>query len=125
MNQVRRTGFVFTWALFALLASVASAVAAQLVMQIRSEYPYQVQVEFYSEERSHAWPGGDQAYNIDDDDVHTYRLECRQDEKICYGAWVKGNATKYWGSGLNGEQACDRCCFVCGGGPTPVVVLNR
>ena len=102
-----------------------SADAETLTFRIRSYYQYRVQVEFYSQSRRHAWPGGDQAYNLNDSRVHEYRLNCRSGEKICYGAWVTGNQNQYWGTGLRGNHSCRKCCFYCDGGITPIINLNN
>jgi hypothetical protein len=83
-----------------------------------------VQIEFYSQARNHAWPGGDDAYDINDYDVHEYRLNCRTGEKVCYGAWETGNASRYWGVGLNDKHNCEDCCSTCGGGPLPLRILE-
>ena len=93
-----------------------SALAENVTINIKSNHPNKVQVEFYAQGRSHAWPGGNQAYNLDDSAVHSYRLNCNAGERICYGAWVNGNRNKYWGVGLNNRQRCTSCCTTCNGG---------
>ncbi len=107
-----------------LLATPASR-AAQLSVDVISEVDVRVQLEFYSENRDHAWPGGDDAYNIDDYARHSYLLNCHYGEKICMGAWVNGNSSRYWGVGLNNKHSCAKCCFVCGSGDYPVQVLDN
>jgi hypothetical protein len=95
-----------------------------LTFQVRSEYPYQVCLEFYSQERSHGWPGGTQAYLLSDSKTHVYTINCRRGERISYGAWVRGNTNKYWGVGALRSHPCDSCAFVADGSVTPVIVLN-
>lgn len=101
----------------ALLMPFATFAAAQeITFTINNENSNDIQIEFYSQNRNHAWPGGNQAYNLSAGDSNAYKLACRSGEKICYGAWVKGNANTYWGVGLNGKYSCDACCQICGDG---------
>jgi len=62
---------------------------------------------------------------IDDYDIHTYTLSCNRGEQICYGAWVRGNSDRYWGSGYDGQQRCSSCCLTCGHGDAAVFVLQQ
>ncbi len=56
--------------------------------EIKSSYPYKAQIEFYSQDRRGlSWPGGGKAFTLDDSEMHTFKLECRPGERICYGAW--------------------------------------
>ena len=100
-----------------------SAGADEMTWHVRSESSHTVHLQFYSD--SHVWPSSDRVYIIDDADVHDYDLSCATGEKVCYGAWVKNHSSSYWGSGYDGQEACDSCCFTCGGGPLPTMVLNR
>jgi hypothetical protein len=84
-----------------------------LTWEFKSMHPNIVQLEFYSQNRNAAWPGGDRAYEIRDWQWHTYRITCRTGEKICYGAWVAGDETTYWGVGLNDRHGCQGCCRTC------------
>ncbi|WP_350334655.1 hypothetical protein [Coralliovum pocilloporae] len=104
--------------------SVGSSHAAQLTWKVKSNHPNKVSVVFYSQTYDHAWPGGSKVYVISDYKTHTYRLNCRRGEKICYGAWVRGNSTTYWGVGQYNQHGCRGCCYTCGGGTTKVQVLN-
>ncbi len=112
-------------ACFAIVSAIPVVHAGELVWRFRSEHPKRVQLEFYSASGDHVWPGGNEVYAIADGKVHTYTLSCRSGEKICYGAWLKSNTRSYWGSGYDGRQSCDSCCFTCDAGDTPVIVLNR
>ena len=58
----------------ALLAAFAAghAVADTMLWEVTSEYPYRVQIEFYSQDRPHAWPGDGQAYDLNDYETHTF-----------------------------------------------------
>ena len=123
MTKMNR--LIFAAAMSVAAIAPAAAVAAELQWHVRSEHEYAVSLEFYSQDRNHVWPGNDEVYVIRDYDVHDYTLTCNNGEKICYGAWVRNDSSSYWGSGYDGEQSCDSCCFTCGAGDTPVVVLNR
>jgi len=111
-------------ALTTVLLVPTFAFAENLTFQVRSYHKNQVDIAFYSQDRNAAWPGGSKVWVIDDYDVHTYPLNCVYGEKVCYGAWVRGSSSTYWGSGRDGEYGCHSCCFVCNGGTTPVLNLN-
>jgi len=96
--------------------------AASMVWTVKSMYQYKVQIAFYARERNHEWPGNGQAWDLNDYNNHTYTLNCRRGEKVCFGAWVTGNASKFWGVGFGGKQGCPSCCFVCGQQPQPQVL---
>ncbi len=102
--------------MLAVVAPATDAQAQQVTFEFTNEYGQDIQVSFYSEDRNHAWPGGDQAYNLRRARDDRWTIACRRGEKICYGAWVRGNAKTYWGVGLNRSQRCDRCCVTCDGG---------
>ncbi len=99
---------------FAVMAP-SSSHGQQLTFELINDSGRDIQVEFYSEDRNHAWPGGNQAYNLARARDNSWTISCRRGEKICYGAWVKGNSTVYWGVGLNRKQRCETCCFICDG----------
>ena len=107
-------GILLTSAL--ALPTIAGAQGSSVTFHMKSNHPNKVQVEFYAQSRNHAWPGGSKAYNLDDSEVHAFKLSCRSGEKICYGAWVSGNQKRYWGVGLNDKQRCSSCCTTCNGG---------
>lgn len=95
---------------------------ASMIWTVKSMYQFKVQIAFYSRERSHEWPGNSQAWDLNDYNNHTYTLNCRRGEKVCFGAWVTGNAKKFWGVGFGGKQGCASCCFHCGQQPQPQVL---
>jgi hypothetical protein len=98
--------------------------AETMLWRVKSLYPYRVQLEFYSENRKFEWPGGGQAYAENDSRTHRFSLTCNAGEKICLGAWVTGNAEKYWGVGLHNKYGCSNCCFTCGDSEIPRQVLE-
>jgi hypothetical protein len=118
-----RLATLFT-ALMLALAATAPALAETLTLRVQSKHPNVVDVEFYSRTRNLVWPGNKQVYSIKDDDRHSYKLSCQPGETICYGAWVRGNQTVFWGAGPNGKNACRNCCYTCDGGAADVT-LNR
>jgi hypothetical protein len=107
------------------LALPTTAAAETMTWRVKSTYKYKVQVAFYSQARKYEWPGGGDAYNLNDSETHEYPIRCEEDEKICFGGWVTGNAKKYWGVGYNNAHDCTNCCFLCGGGEIPTQVLNE
>lgn len=112
-------------AAFVFCVGYGSARSEDLTWHFRSEHPNVVSLEFYSQDRNHVWPGDNEVYILDDDEVHAYTITCRSGEKICYGAWVRNRSSSYWGAGYDGKQACERCCYRCNGGETNILVLNR
>ncbi len=76
-----------------LLQAATSASAEEITFKINNDYDKDIQIEFYSQERNHAWPGGNNAYNLSAGESNSYKLACRSGEKICYGAGVKGNSS--------------------------------
>ena len=89
----------------------------QVTFRVKSNHPNKVQISYYSQmRRGHAWPGGGQAYALNDSAFHSHTLNCTPGEKICYGAWVTGSGSRYWGVGPNGKYGCTGCCTTCGSG---------
>ncbi len=107
-----------------LLLLPTQTAAETITWRMRNDYLYSVQVEFYAAERAAAWPGEGKAYQLEGDQVHSFRLDCHAGEKICFGAWVAGNADLYWGAGLDGLQSCGSCCYLCAGEFTPIIALR-
>jgi hypothetical protein len=108
----------------ALLTLASSAVfAADVTFVMRNEHPNAVEVELYSQDRDHVWPGNDEVYMLDDGETKTMSLACEEGESICYGAWISGDEDTYWGVGPNNSQRCEDCCYTCTGGETEQVNL--
>jgi hypothetical protein len=105
---------VLAAALFA--PSVASADV--MTWKLRSFSNNAIEVAFYSQNRRTEWPGGGKVYVNRTYDTVSYPLTCIKGEKICYGAWVKGNSSRHWGMGQGGKQKCTNCCYTCGGNTT-------
>jgi hypothetical protein len=97
----------------------------QMTFRFQSFYKYRVQVKLYSQSRpAHEWPGGGDAYGLDDDESYDIELSCQRGERICFGAWVTGTGAHYWGAGDDGRAGCTDCCYTCDGGETPLITLR-
>jgi hypothetical protein len=110
-------------ALVAGLGATASASAADVTFMMRNNHPNAVEVELYSQDRDHVWPGNGEIYSLDDGETKQMPLSCEEGERICYGAWVAGDRDTYWGVGPGNTQACDDCCYTCTGGNTETIDL--
>ena len=53
--------------------TIAPSAAETLTWRVRSNHPNAVNVEFYSQDRRHAWPGGKKVYVIRDYDTHALK----------------------------------------------------
>jgi hypothetical protein len=109
----------------ACLAPVGAsfADAADVTFVMRNSHQFRVQVELYSQTRNHVWPGNNKVYILDDSETKRIPLSCESGEQICYGAWVDGDATTYWGVGPNNKENCEDCCYICQGGNTETINL--
>lgn len=122
MNRIFKLSVVAA-AFAATLVSAASAADVTFVM--KNNHPNAVEVELYSQDRDHVWPGNGQVYILDDGETKTMALSCQDGERICYGAWISGDRNTYWGVGPGQSQACEDCCYTCSGGNTEEIDLNE
>jgi len=106
-----------------IVVPIAPALAENLNFVMNNGHPYRVQVELYSQDRNHVWPGDNKAYVLDDDETKKISISCKRGESICYGAWVDGDSDTYWGVGPDNTQDCDDCCYVCQDGETEQINL--
>lgn len=113
------------WAALACLAAASPTFAADVTFQMKNSHPNAVEVELYSQDRDHVWPGNGEVYILDDGETKTMPLSCNEGEKICYGAWISGDKSTYWGVGPGNGEACDDCCYTCTGGNTEVIDLSE
>ena len=111
-------------AMVAVVLPAAEAASDTITWQVRSKYPYRLYLEFYSQTYDHSWPGGGEVYVLKDSRFHTYRLNCRRGEKICYGAWVTTDEGTYWGVGAYNSNSCRDCCYVCGQRPRRITLTR-
>lgn len=121
---MRRAAALFVLA-GAFAGSVLPAAAADVTFIMRNSHPNAVEVELYSQDRDHVWPGGNQVYYLDDGETKEIPLSCSEGEQICYGAWVSGDKGTYWGTGPENAETCEDCCYTCTGGETEEINLIR
>jgi hypothetical protein len=110
--------------MLAVLAAPTNAAADDEEFTIKSMAENNVQVAFFSQDRHARWPAQGRAWNLNDYNDHKFNLSCVNGERICYGAWLTGNARTYWGVGADGKEACNNCCYTCGG-PDPRHITLR
>lgn len=108
---------------FALLIGAQAASAGEVTFVMRNSHAYAVELELYSQDRNHVWPGNNQVYFLDDGETKQVPLSCREGETICYGAWVSGDKGTYWGVGPDDSETCEDCCYICTGGETEEIEL--
>lgn len=98
--------------LAALLVSAAPALAAdEMHVLVKNGIGRAVVVELHGE--TGVWPGGDQLYMFDAGERKSFPIDCREGEKICYGAWLYGDDRVSWGVGPENDRDCADCCFTC------------
>jgi hypothetical protein len=125
MRCLKSLFIVMALVLGGLAVTPVKASAETLTFRIQSEHDNIVDVEFYAQERRISWPGDGQVYSIRDSETHRFPLTCRSGEQICYGAWVRGDKSTYWGVGFGNNKRCKNCCFECDGGVTRVISLEE
>jgi hypothetical protein len=108
----------------AFFAAPKEAAAESLTFRVKSMAERNVQIQFFSQDRRHVWPSANRAYKLNDYGEHDFKLGCIKSENICYGAWITGNSSTYWGVGADGSAACQGCCYTCQGGITRHIVLR-
>jgi hypothetical protein len=118
------------WALLlalvcAIVGTPTQAAADNITFRVKSMAEQRAQIMFYSQDRRVHWPGGGQAYSLNDYSEHEFKLNCVTDEKICYGAWTTPNQRFTWGSGVDGRGSCSGCCYTCRGTRTELIVLRN
>lgn len=125
MSNYFMSGHTARWLLALGIAGAVAlpAYAADVTFVMRNAHPNAVEVELYSQDRDHVWPGNGEVYLLDDGETRTMSLSCEEGESICYGAWVSGDTGTYWGVGPDNAQNCDTCCYTCEGGSTEEINL--
>ena len=104
---------------------LSPAYSADMTWQMKSNYRYTVDVKFFSKNRNWSWPGPNRVWTLKDSRVTRLTINCRRGEKICYGAWSRGNPNAaYWGVGQYGDSGCRSCCYTCGNVTIPIRNLN-
>ena len=124
MNSlIARSLAAAAFAATALLAASSFSLASDVTFAIKNSHPNALEVELYSQDRDHVWPGNNQVYYLDDGETKTMPLSCEEGETICYGAWISGDKGTYWGVGPDNAETCDDCCYTCTGGETEEIDL--
>lgn len=108
-----------------MLATTAHAQSSSKTFRFESEHPNKVEVVIFSSDRKgFQWPGPGRVFILDTDEVTRFKISCLGGEKVCYGAWVAGNSSTYWGLGRSGNRGCSKCCYTCDGGETKIITLE-
>ena len=115
--------FVLACIVAALALSAQTAQAEQMSVIITNSHPFAVELELYSQDRDHVWPGNGQIYLLNDGEEKEVPISCNPGESICYGAWVSGDPNTFWGVGPDNSQDCSDCCYVCDGSITESINL--
>lgn len=123
MFTIRSAGRALLAASLASVFAAPVALADDVTFVMKNSHPNAVELELYSQDRDHVWPGGNQVYYLDDGETKQMSLACEEGEKICYGAWTSGDKSTYWGTGPDNAQTCDDCCYTCEGGETEEINL--
>jgi len=110
MNADRRSLSRIAAAAALTLAPIA-AQAADMAFLMTNRHAAAVAVELFGRDR--VWPGDDQVYLLDGGERKSVPISCDAGETICYGAWVAGDDTTFWGVGPDNDQDCDKCCSTC------------
>ena len=125
MKTIRQRAGLAALSIVVLLSGVCAASAADVTFQMMNSHPNAVEVELYSQDRDHVWPGNNQVYLLDDGETKQIPLSCDEGEKICYGAWGSGDKTTYWGTGPENAETCTDCCYTCQGDSTEEINLTE
>jgi hypothetical protein len=123
MTLTARARRVVAAALFSFALAPAAALADDVTFVMQNHHPNALELELYSQDREHVWPGSGEVYLLDDGETKEVPLSCEAGESICYGAWISGDQNTYWGVGPNNSQTCEGCCYTCEGGQTEQINL--
>lgn len=102
-----------------------AAHAGDVTFRIKNSHPNAMRVELYSQERDYVWPGNGKDFYLDDGETKELPISCNEGEKVCYGAWVDGDESTYWGVGPGNKEKCEDCCYTCSGGQTEEINLAQ
>jgi hypothetical protein len=109
------------------LASLAAggSLAEEMSLTLQNPQSTPLQVELYSRARAHNWPEGGASYEIGPGATQSFQLSCTDGESICYGAWVPGSESTYFGVGQDAIESCEHCCFTCESGARAAFVIGK
>jgi hypothetical protein len=80
-----------------------------------------VQVQLWSQNRrGHSWG----PFNpVSDGTLGWINITCKQDEYICFGAWLTDDRSVQWGMG-HSRRRCENCCYFCTGQSNRSILLS-
>jgi hypothetical protein len=107
-----------------LIAAMAQARAGNVLFHVKDNAGKNIQVRFYSQNRSVSWPSAHSGYDMKNGAVADFNLACNPGEKVCYAAWTMPDEKSNWGLGITGKTKCTQCCFVCGQ-TSGLITFNR
>jgi hypothetical protein len=113
---------------FAFLALVFAnpAFAADMNFYMKNQQDRGVAVELFSHDRDAVWPGDDKVYFLDSREKKSVPISCEAGERICYGAWINGDDSVFFGVGPDNDQPpCEYCCFLCVEKSTQVISITK
>ena len=122
-SAATRFAAVSSIAAMTLVSGASLASADDVTFVIKNSHPYAIEMELYSQDRDHVWPGNNEVYLLDDGETKQAPLSCNSGETICYGAWTQGDKGTYWGVGPDNKERCEDCCYTCEGGETEEIEL--
>ncbi len=97
----------------AVLASAPHANAEVLSFRFTNRVSTPVWVKLFSNDRLKDWPDDGRLFILSDRSPRKYSVDCELGERICYGAWIEGDFSRFWGAGHEGKHDCDDCCEIC------------
>jgi hypothetical protein len=114
-------------AVLALAApAIAPAFAADMNFYMKNQQDRGVAVVLFGQDRDVEWPGGDKAYFLDGREKKSVPVTCEAGERICYGAWINGDDTRFFGVGPDNDQPpCEYCCVICVAKSTKVISISK
>jgi hypothetical protein len=80
---------------------------------LENEHPRPVVLELRGKET--VWPGNDKVYLLEAGEIKEVNISCEKGERICYGAWIRGNDSVTFGVGPDNDRTCRDCCYICVG----------
>jgi hypothetical protein len=113
---------------FAFLALVFAnpAFAADMNFYMKNQQDRGVAVDLFSHDRDAVWPGDDKVYFLDSREKKSVPISCEAGERICYGAWINGDDSIFFGVGPDNDQPpCEYCCFLCVEKSTQVISITK
>lgn len=109
----RRRGLAAILLVLAQMLTASGAFAEELTFRFTNRVAAPLFVELYSNDRQKIWPKEGRLFILADAAPRKLSVSCDPGEKICYGAWIEGDITRFWGVGHEGKAGCDDCCRYC------------